>query len=168
MATTTEKRIYGDELMDAIANAHKKGRKVLICGNGGLASESEHFAAELMGKFAFDIYVPCIALTSNSALITALSNDIGFEEVFSSQVKVLGKKGDVFIGMTSSNSANIVNALKAAKEKGLITVVICGEKSGEFDADYTFRMHGQETEAMQNDTVTFLHYLAYNCKRRLK
>ncbi len=169
LSLITDKRIYADELMDAVVNAHKKGKKVLICGNGGLASESEHFAAEMMGKFAFEIYVPCIALTSNSALITALSNDIGFEEVFSNQVKVLGKKGDVFIGMTTSNSENIVRALKIAKEKGLITVAICGEKSKDFEfADYTIKLHGEETAAVQNDAISFLHYLAYNIKRRLR
>ena len=65
-----------------IAKCYQKGGKVLICGNGGLAAESEHFAAELMGKYGRDVYIPCIALTSNSSLTTAISNDMGFENVF--------------------------------------------------------------------------------------
>lgn len=168
-----EKRIFGEELIEAIVATHKRGGKVLICGNGGLAASSEHFAAELVGKFAFDVYVPCIALTANTSLITALANDIGFDEVFAHQVRTLGKKGDVLIAMTtsrptSSHSANIVKAVEAARQNGLVVAVICGEKSGEFDADYIFRMHGEETAAVQNDVLSFLHYISYNCKRRLK
>lgn len=142
-----------------------KDKTVLICGNGGLAAESEHFAAELVGNFAFDCYAPCIALTSNSALITALSNDIGFDNVFSHQIKVLGRKGDVLIAMTTSQSENIIKALWEAKQKGIVTVAVCGEKSQGISADYIFRMKGDNTAEIQNEVIKFLHQLAYEVKK---
>jgi D-sedoheptulose 7-phosphate isomerase len=159
----------GIELYTAITEAYKKGNKVLICGNGGLAAESEHFAAELMGKFGKEVFIPCIALTANSSLVTALSNDFGFNHVFAHQVEVLGKNGDIFIGMTTSNSENILLALGMAIYKDLYTVAICGEKS-EVEADRyhkTYRMHGEGSAAIQNEVISFLHYIAYNAKRNV-
>jgi phosphoheptose isomerase len=164
------KDILGEDLMQAIVNVYKSGGKVLICGNGGLAAESEHFAAEMMGKFGKDVYIPCFALTANTSLITGLGNDIGFEEIFAHQVRTLGKKGDVLIAMTTSASPNIMRALKAAREAGLVSAVICGQKIGsptKSDADYVYRMHAEETATVQSEILSFLHYLAYNCKRRL-
>lgn len=154
-------------LFETIVECHKAGGKVLICGNGGLAAESEHFAAELVGQYAFDVYVPCIALTANTSLITALANDIGFEEVFAHQVRTLGRKGDVLIAMTTSRSPNIVKAVEVANEQGLATVVVCGIKSGEFGADFAFTMLGGDTARMQENAIKFLHQLAYEVKRRL-
>lgn len=157
-----------DKLVDAIVTAYKDGNKILIAGNGGLASDSEHFAAELMGKFAFDVYLPCISLTANSAIMTAIPNDMGFDRVFSHQVSILGKTGDIFIGMTTSHSANVGRALKVARKKGLITVVICSEKDTNFRyADYIFSMSGNDTAEIQNETIQYLHKLAYEIKRRL-
>ena len=71
-----------NELAGLIIDAHLKGNKVLACGNGGLCAESEHFSAELVGKYAFDEYVPCISLTSNTFILTAIANDLGYAEVF--------------------------------------------------------------------------------------
>ncbi len=158
-----------DNIIDAIVDAHKRECKVLIAGNGGLDAESQHFAAELVGKFAFEVFVPCFALTGNSPLITAIGNDMGFENVFAHQVKVLGRKGDVFIGMTTSNSENIMRALKQAKEKELVTIMVCGGKSLDSSyADYIYRTKGNsDTASVQNDILNFLHYLATNVKRRL-
>ena len=104
-------------MIEAIVKSLKDGGKILICGNGGLAAESEHFAAELVGKFGQNVFLPCISLTSNTSLITALANDIGFENVFAHQVAVLGKRGDIFIGMTTSHSKNILLAYEDAQEK---------------------------------------------------
>jgi len=163
-----EKTMLGIELIKSIADVYKTGNKVLICGNGGLASLSEHFAAELMGKFAFERYIPCIALTQNTSLITAVSNDLGFENVFSHQISVLGNSGDVLIAMTTSRSVNVLKAVEIGRRDGLITAVICGNESGEFDADYIYKMHSNEVAAIQNEILSFLHYIAYNVKRRLR
>src|SRR3990167_7078236 len=100
------------------------GRKVLIAGNGGSAADAQHFAAELAGKFIHQRRgLPVIALTTNSSITTAIGNDFGYEYVFSRQVEGLGRQGDIFIGIsTSGNSPNLVHAMNAAKENGLITV----------------------------------------------
>lgn len=134
----------------------KVNSKVLICGNGGLAAESEHFAAELMGKFAFDAYIPCIALCANSSLLTALANDIGFENVFSHQVETLGNEGDMFIGMTTSRSPNIVKAYETAVKKGLDAYLWDG----------TF-LQGKDVAEKQEYAIKLLHILAYDLKKEL-
>ena len=129
---------------------------IFIAGNGGLAAESEHFAAELVGKYAFDVYIPCIALTANSSLITALANDIGYENVFSHQLGVLGKKGDTFIGMTTSHSKNILKAVDVAKEKGMKVILLDGDK-----------LIGDTVAEKQNYAIRLLHEMAYDMKKEL-
>src|SRR5271157_6111615 len=132
------------ELAELIVNAYSKGNKVLACGNGGLCAESEHFSAELVGKYAFDQYVPCISLTANTCVLTAIANDIGYEAVFAHQVRVLGKPQDILIAMTTSRSLNILNAIDAGRKIGLVTVAICSRKSGTLVSDFTYRMAGDD------------------------
>jgi phosphoheptose isomerase len=141
------------QLSVAIAEAYKRGNKVLICGNGGLAAESEHFAAELMGKYGRDIFIPCISLTGPSALITALANDIGFENVFSHQVKTLGKPGDLVIGMTTSKSPNILKTIHTASEMGLDWQILD-----------RINMNGESVAEVQNNIIKFLHEVALEAK----
>ncbi len=128
-----------------------------------MAAESEHFAAELMGCFGKG-YKPCIALTTNSSLITALANDLGYGNVFAHQVSILGTPKDVLIVMTSSASLNVRKALSAGCKKGMITVVLCSKKSPGFRSDYVFKM-GDDTVEMQNEAVKFLHRLAMEIKQ---
>ena len=156
-----------NELADLIIDAHLKGNKVLACGNGGLCAESEHFSAELVGKYAFDQYIPCISLTSNTCILTAIANDIGFAEVFAHQVKVMGKPQDILIAMTTSRSLNILNAINAGKQNGLVTVAICSRKSGLLYSDFAYRMSGDDVAEIQNNTIQFLHKVAYEVKRNL-
>ncbi len=127
---------------------------IFIAGNGGLAAESEHFAAELMGRYAFDVYIPCIALTTNSSLITALANDMGFENVFSHQLEVLGKVGDTFIGMTTSHSKNILKAVDTAKRKGMVVILWDGDT-----------LEGNTTAQKQQFAINLLHKLEYDYKQ---
>ena len=156
------------EIARLIAEAHRTGHKVLICGNGGLAAEAEHFAADLMGRFGKGVFIPCIALTANTSLLTALSNDYGYEEVFAHQVRVLGQRGDILLAMTTSASSNIIRALKAGKEVGLKTVCFCGPSSPDFEADFIFRSNTEDAPAaIQQDMLSVLHYIAYNAKREL-
>ena len=133
-----------------------KPGKILICGNGGLCSEAEHFAAELMGKFAFDVYIPCISLTANTSLITALANDIGFENVFSHQVEVLGQEGDVFIGLTTSHSKNILKAVEVAIRKGMKVILLDGDT-----------LKGNTTAEKQEFAINLLHKMAHDMKKEL-
>ncbi len=140
-----------------IADSIRKGGVVYICGNGGLAAESEHFAAELMGKYAFETYFPCIALTTNSALITAISNYMGFENVFSHPVETLGRKVYVLMALTTSASKNVLKAVKVAQDKGMITFLV----------DRTM-LAGGDTAEIQNNAIQMLHQLAYEIKEELQ
>ena len=126
---------------------------IFIAGNGGLAAESEHFAAELTGKYAYDVYIPCIALTANSAQLTALANDIGYENVFAHLLSVMGNEGDTFIGMTTSHSQNVLKAVEMAKQKKMNVILL--------DAD---TLLGETVEAKQEYAIKYLHKLARGMK----
>lgn len=140
-------------VVNEIVGVLKQGNKVLICGNGGLAAEAEHFAAELVGKFGSPVFLPCIALTGPSSLITALANDFGYEEVFAHQVKVLGNPGDCLLGLTTSASPNILKALQTAKAKGLKYYLI--------DSDM---IPGETVGEKQQSAIALLHDLARKVK----
>ena len=143
-------------MIDAVIKAVKSGHKILIAGNGGLAAESEHFAAECMGEYAYPVYIPCIALTANSSLLTALANDKDFVNVFSHQISVLGNPGDVFIGMTTTRSPNIVKAYVEAEKKGMIVV----ELDGKF-------LIGKDVAEKQEFAIKHLHELARLLKKEM-
>jgi D-sedoheptulose 7-phosphate isomerase len=143
-------------MIDEIIEAIKSGHKILIAGNGGLAAESEHFAAELVGQFAYPVYIPCVALTANSSLLTALANDIGYEQVFAHQIEVMGNKGDVFIGMTTSHSRNIERACEWAESKGLISLLLDGDV-----------LVGKDVAEKQEYALKYLHKLARLLKKEL-
>ncbi len=115
-----------------IIKALKKENKVIFFGNGGSAADSQHLAAEFVGRFEGDRKsLPAIALTTDTSILTAVSNDYGFEKVFERQIQGLANKGDVVIGIsTSGNSKNVENALILAKEKGCFTVGLLGNKGG--------------------------------------
>jgi D-sedoheptulose 7-phosphate isomerase len=108
------------------------GKKVIWCGNGGSAADSQHLAAELMGRFRLERRgLPSIALTTNTSVLTAIGNDYGFEKVFQRQVEALCADGDVVVGIsTSGNSRNVCAALEAAQKIGAFTVAFTGEGGG--------------------------------------
>ncbi len=108
--------------------ALKAGNKLLFAGNGGSAGDSQHLAAEIVGRYKFDRPgLPAIALTTDTSALTAIGNDYGYEAVFERQVQALGKAGDVFFGITTSgNSKNVLRALERARELKIITVGLAG------------------------------------------
>jgi D-sedoheptulose 7-phosphate isomerase len=108
--------------------AFAAGRKLLVFGNGGSSADAQHLAAELVGRFALERRaLPAVALTTNQAILTAWSNDHGFEDVFARQVEALGESADVAMGITTSGtSANVLNGLRRARERGLRTIGLCG------------------------------------------
>ena len=118
--------------IDVLEVAMTTGRTLLAFGNGGSAADAEHLCTELVGRFVRRRRaLPAVALTTNQALITAWSNDYGFEEVFARQVEALGRPGDVALGIsTSGNSLNIVAGLRRARELGLKTLGLTGEGGG--------------------------------------
>src|SRR5215470_7675621 len=117
---------------DRIARAFRAGGKVLLAGNGGSAADAQHVAAEFLSRFKLDRNpLPAIALTTDSSVLTAIGNDYGFADVFERQVRGLGRAGDVFIGISpSGRSANVLAALPAARELGLVTVGFTGSNGG--------------------------------------
>lgn len=112
----------------AMANALRSGGKVLFCGNGGSAADAQHWAAELVGRFRNDRRaLAAIALTTDGSALTALGNDYGFEHVFARQVEGLGRPGDVLVAIsTSGRSRNVLAALAAARQGGLVTIGLTG------------------------------------------
>ena len=115
-----------------LADALRDGKKVLACGNGGSAADSGHFTTELLCRFNKDrVSLPAISLAQDGGFLTATGNDYGFDHVFSRQIEGLGQPGDVLVGIsTSGNSRNVEQALRAAKEKGLMTIALLGRDGG--------------------------------------
>jgi D-sedoheptulose 7-phosphate isomerase len=111
-------------IVDAIADGHV----ILACGNGGSAAEAQHFVAELVGRFLRDREAwPAIALTTDSSVLTAIANDYGYDTVFERQVRALGRAGDVLVAFsTSGASANVVNAARRARQRGMHVIALTG------------------------------------------
>jgi D-sedoheptulose 7-phosphate isomerase len=119
-----------EEVISAAIGCIKDGGKILICGNGGSAADAQHFAAELVGSFIIKDRkgFPAIALTSDTAVITSMSNDFSFEQIFARQAEAIGKTGDMIIGITTSGkSKNVINAFRFSKSAGLKTVCLTGQ-----------------------------------------
>jgi D-sedoheptulose 7-phosphate isomerase len=118
--------------VEIITAAFKNGNKVLFCGNGGSAADAQHLAAEFSGRFYTDRHaLPAEALHVNTSYLTAVANDYSFDVVYSRMITGIGKKGDVLIGLsTSGNSNNIINAMEAAKKKGMTTIGFTGSSGG--------------------------------------
>jgi len=115
-----------------IADAYRGGGKLLIAGNGGSAADAQHIAGEFLSRLRFDRHpLPAIALTTDSSVLTAVGNDYGYDQVFERQLRGLGRKGDVFIAIsTSGKSPNVLAALNAAREIGITTVGFTGNSPG--------------------------------------
>ncbi len=146
-----------------LAKKLKNGNKILICGNGGSAADSQHFAAEIVGRFEKERKgYPAIALTTDTSALTAIGNDYGFDKIFSRQVEALGEKGDILIGIsTSGNSQNVIEAVKVAKQMGLFTVGFLGKDGGKLKdlVDYPFIVKHESTARIQEVHLTLEHTL---------
>ncbi|MCL1926863.1 MAG: D-sedoheptulose 7-phosphate isomerase [Syntrophorhabdaceae bacterium] len=117
------------EAAEAIAGAFKAGRKLLLFGNGGSAADAQHIAAEFMNRFLIERPpLPAIALTTDTSILTSIANDYAYDDIFSKQVKALGKKGDVALGITTGgSSANVLKAFRVANKLGMTTIALTGE-----------------------------------------
>lgn len=162
-----------EKLARVIADVFKAGGKVLIAGNGGSAADSQHFAGELVGYFKNHERrgYPVIALSTDTSILTAWSNDHSFEDVFARQIGAHGKKGDVFIGLsTSGNSKNILAAFAKAKELGLTTVAWLGGAGGKMKGttDIELIVPSANTPRIQEIHTLLLHSIAEEIERLLK
>jgi len=142
----------------------KNDQKIYIFGNGGSAADAQHFAGELVGKCRIErVPLPVIALTTNSSILSALSNDFGFSEIFARQIEALGKDGDLAIGIsTSGNSKNVIRGLEAAKEIGLNTIGLLGNNGGTIKdlVDFRIIIPSNDVLRIQEVHITILHIVA--------
>lgn len=148
-----------------VAEAMFAGRKLLICGNGGSAADSQHIAAEFVSVLNQHFprpALPALALTTDSSMLTASANDFGFDGVFERQVQGLGARGDVLLGITTSgNSNNVIKAVDYAKASGIKTIAFTGGGGGKIDtlADVAVRVPSTNTQHIQEAHIAIGHIL---------
>lgn len=167
---TKEALIQDDQAIATIARVAqaavevlKKDRKLLIAGNGGSAADAQHMACELVNRLNFDRpALPAIALTTDTSVLTAIGNDSGYDLVFSRQIEALGRKGDMFLGIsTSGNAPNIINAFNVCKNKGIMRVGLTGLKGGAMDplCELCIRVPANKTPLIQESHIMICHIL---------
>jgi D-sedoheptulose 7-phosphate isomerase len=141
----------------------KKGNKILFAGNGGSAADAQHLAAELVNRFGFERPgIAAIALTTDTSILTSISNDSGFEKLFARQVEAIGNKGDViFFLSTSGNSPNILSGIKEAKKKGIITIGMTGKSGGKMSSlcNLIIKVPSNETARIQEAHILIGHII---------
>ena len=159
------------QVADICINTFQKNGKVLLCGNGGSASDAQHIAAELSGRFNYDrepLYAE--ALHVNSSYVTAVANDYSYDVIYSRMIKAAGKHGDVLVGLsTSGNSKNVVEAMREGKRAGMITVALTGAKKGLVDevADITIKVPSDNTARIQETHILIGHIICEKIENKL-
>lgn len=164
MLTDQKLQLQLEQAAALCVEAIRKGRKILICGNGGSATLAQHLAAELIGRFKEErAALPAIALTADSSVLTALGNDYGFTCIFSRQIAALGNPGDVLISMsTSGRSVNIVNAMSTAFVRKMSNIAITGGIENQMSklADIGIRVPAESTDRIQEAHLLIVHLLS--------
>lgn len=159
------------EAVQVIEKAINNGNKILLCGNGGSAADAQHIACEFIAKLMKRRKsLPAIALTTNTSILTAISNDDSFEEVFSRQIEGIGKKGDVLIAIsTSGSSPNILKAVQMAKEIGMKTIGLTGEKGHKLQSvtDICIKVPSSNTQRVQECHITIGHIICEMIERKI-
>ncbi len=150
---------------EALAAALRDGRKALACGNGGSAADSQHFAAEIVGRFERERPgMPAVALTVDSSALTAIANDYDWDHVFAKQVQALGRPGDVLLAIsTSGNSRNVVEAIRAAHAGGLTVIALTGRDGGAMAKMLREGDHHLNVAHPRTMRVQEIHLLAIHC-----
>lgn len=166
---------WSEDLLSAaissMTSALGAGRALLICGNGGSASDAMHITGELVGRFLLERKaLKAICLSSNPAVLTAWANDYSFDTVFSRQVEAYGERGAAILGIsTSGNSKNVIEAFKQARSMGMTTIALTGEGGGKLApwTDYLFAVPSRSTPMIQQVHICLYHYLCEAIERRL-
>jgi len=152
-----------ERAIEACVACLKAGGKILFMGNGGSAADAQHLAGELVSRFEFDRPgLPAIALTTDTSILTAIGNDYGYEHLFGRQVQALGRAGDIAIGLsTSGNSPNVLRAMAVARELGLTTIGLTGNRECALPAavDLCLRAPSASTPLIQQCHITLGHLL---------
>ena len=159
------------DIANVIIEAYKKGKKVVLFGNGGSAADAQHIAAELVGKYKMvRDPLPAIALTTNTSILTACANDYGYETVFAKQVQALVEQGDVVIGIsTSGTSPNVLEGIKTAKKKGAIAIGFSGEEGSELGkvVDICLAVPSKDTPRIQESHITAGHIICFLVEKEI-
>jgi D-sedoheptulose 7-phosphate isomerase len=152
-------------------NTIKNGGKIIIFGNGGSASQAQHFAAELVNKFLLVRRpLPALSLTTDTSILTSIGNDVSFNEIFSKQIEALGKKGDIALGIsTSGNSLNVIQGIQKAREKKIFTIGLTGEGGGKLAeyVDLLIDVPSKSTPRIQEIHLMVLHIIAEELEKNL-
>jgi len=161
-----------EEISKTIVESMKKGGKLLIAGNGGSAADSQHFAAEIVGRFVLERKgYPAIALTTDTSILTAVGNDYGYDMIFSRQIEALGNENDVFIGIsTSGNSRNIINAINVAKDKKMYVIGMTGKDGGAMKdiCDKCLILNYKSTARTQEHHIMSIHLICEYVEAEMK
>lgn len=159
------------KVSELLADALRRGNKVLLFGNGGSAADAQHIAAELVGRFAFERRaLPALALSVNSSCVTAIGNDYGFDRVFSRQLEALGRQGDVAVGIsTSGKSPNVALALTVARKMEIHTVALTGRSGGILreTAEHCICVPSDETPRIQECHILIGHIISELVEREV-
>lgn len=146
-----------------MTDAYRNGHSALLAGNGGSAADAQHLAGELVNQFYFARPgIPAHSLSTDTSVMTAIGNDIGYDYLFSRQIEAQGTKGDVFIGIsTSGNSKNIIQALKTCREKGITSIGLTGSKPCDMDklADLCIKVPSDCTPRIQESHILIGHII---------
>lgn len=158
---------------EQIAAGFSAGNKLLLCGNGGSAADAQHIAAEFVIRLSPERNrraLPAIALTTDTSYLTAGSNDLGYENVFSRAVEALGNPNDILVAIsTSGNSPNIINAVRLAKEKKLVTVGLLGGDGGRLSTlcDQKIIIPSNDTQRIQEGHITAAHIICHLVEKKM-
>jgi D-sedoheptulose 7-phosphate isomerase len=159
------------EVINLISQTFEAGNKIFFFGNGGSAADAQHIAAEFVNRFVMDRPpLPAMALTTDTSILTSISNDVGFNETFSRQLKAHGKEGDVAVGIsTSGNSSNIIKAFEVSKEAGIKTVALTGNDGGVLSkiADISLIVPSTSTPRIQEAHILIGHILCEMVEHQL-
>ena len=160
-----------ENTVNIISSSFRKGKKLVIFGNGGSAADAQHIAAELIGRFQMKRdSLPAIALTTDSSILTSIGNDFSFNDIFSRQVEGLVNSGDVVLGIsTSGNSINIINGLKSAKSKNAKTISILGNNGGKIKnfSDVSIIVNSSSTPRIQEVHRIIYHIICEHIEKKL-
>lgn len=159
------------KVIKLIVDGYRNGKKVLLCGNGGSASDAQHIAAELTGRFYFDRKpLDAEALTANTSHLTAVGNDYSFDEIYARLVEAKGHPGDILIGLsTSGNSPNVVAAIQKGNELGMKTVALTGESGGKLKslAAFLLNVPSSDTPRIQEAHILLAHIICEQVEKQM-
>ena len=157
--------------INKITESLRRNGKVMVCGNGGSAADSQHMAGEFVNRFKIERNpFPCVSLTTDTSTITAIGNDYSFDEVFSKQVFAIGKQGDVLVGIsTSGNSKNVIRATEVARRKGIYTICFLGKDGGKLKdfCDLPIIVPANDTPRIQECHELIMHMIAEIVEKEL-